>query len=90
MGYHADHDDFIQPLRGADDGHDAPITAWTWKALPKPALDRLSPRGRAWEMTRYRAYQDWLADHTIGDTFGRSAAFLVVTAEATDRWDELG
>jgi hypothetical protein len=84
MGYYADHGDFIQPLRGVDGGQDAPITAWTWKALPHPALDWLPPRGRAWEISRYRAYQDWLAGHAIGDTFGRSVAFLVVTAEATE------
>lgn len=83
MGYHANHSDFIQPLRGADGGQDAPITAWIWKALPKPVLDWLPPRGRVWEMSRYRAYQDWLAGHTIGDTFGRSAAFLAVAAEVT-------
>ena len=27
-------------------------------------------------MTRYRAYQAQLAGHTIGETFGRAAAFL--------------
>jgi hypothetical protein len=89
MGYHADHGDFIQPCRGADGG-DTPITAWTWKALPKPALDWLPPRGRAWEMSRYRAYQDRLAGHTIGETFDRTAAFLTVAAEAAERWTGSG
>jgi hypothetical protein len=90
MGYYADHDDFIQPLRDVDGRHDAPITIWTWKTLPKPALDWLPPRGRVWEMSRYQAYQDWLAGHTIGGTFGRSAAFLTVAAETTDQRSELG
>jgi hypothetical protein len=85
MGYHADHGDFIQPLRDTDGGQDAHITVWTWKALPKPALDWLPPRGRTWEMNRYRAYQDWLAGHTIGAAFGRSAAFLAAAAEVTNR-----
>ncbi len=31
-------------------------------------------------MTRYRAYQAQLADHTIGETFGRAAAYLKLTA----------
>lgn len=76
MGYHLDPADFVQPrqhLRGA--GHD-PVTAWTWRSLPEPDLSALPPRGRAWEMTRYRAYQAHLAGHTIGDTFGQAAGFL--------------
>ena len=28
------------------------------------------------EMTRYRAYQAYLAGHTVGETFGRATAFL--------------
>jgi len=31
-------------------------------------------------MTRYRAYQAQLAGHTIGETFGRAAAFLKLAA----------
>jgi hypothetical protein len=68
-------DDLIQPAGGR-------ITAWTWKPVPEPALASLPPRGQAWEMTRYRAYQAQLADRTVGDTFGRAAVFLEL---ATDR-----
>jgi hypothetical protein len=88
MGYHADHSDFIEPCRGADGAGDAPITAWTWKSLPRPALDWLPPRGQAWEMSRYRAYQDRLAGHTIGETFERTAPFLTHAAETADQWTE--
>jgi hypothetical protein len=88
MGYYADHGDFIEPCRGADGAGDAPITAWTWKALPKPALDWLPPRGRAWEMSRYQAYQDRLAGHTIGETFERAALFLTRAAGTADQWTE--
>ena len=35
---------------------------------------------RAWEMTRYRAYQAQLAGHTIGETFRQAATFLTLTA----------
>lgn len=76
MGYHADHADFIEPQPGADGTQDAPLTAWRWNSLPCPALDSLPPRGRQWETGRYRAYQDWLAGHTVGETFDRAAAFL--------------
>jgi hypothetical protein len=76
MGYYADHSDFIQPLAGADGGHDAPITDWTWKALPEPCVESLPPRGQAWEISRYLAYTDRLAGHTVGETFERAAVFL--------------
>jgi hypothetical protein len=52
------------------------ITGWTWKPVPEPALASLPPRGQAWEMTRYRAYQAYLAGHVIGETFGRATEFL--------------
>lgn len=74
MGYHVDQTDFIEPgeSRSGSDG----ITTWTWRSLPEPALASLPPRGQAWEMTRYRAYEAQLAGHTIGEVFGRATAFL--------------
>jgi len=80
MGYHLDPADFIQPEErqpGADRGG---VTAWRWRSLPEPDLGSLPPRGQAWEMTRYRAYQAQLAGHAIGQTFGRAAAFLNLAA----------
>ena len=62
-----------EPGPGAGGGH---ITGWAWKPVPEPALASMSTRGQVWEMTRYRAYQAQLAGHTIGETFGRTAAFL--------------
>jgi hypothetical protein len=35
---------------------------------------------KAWELTRYQAYQAQLADHTVGETFTRAASFLTLTA----------
>jgi hypothetical protein len=55
---------------------EADILAWTWISVPRPSLAGLLPRGQSWEMRRYRAYQDRLAGHTIGETFRRAAAFL--------------
>lgn len=77
MGYYVDHVDFIRPESGASGDGDAPITLWTWRFLPKPALDSLPPRGRKWEMARYEAYREWLAGHSIGETFSRTAGFLM-------------
>jgi len=60
------------------------ITRWTWKPAPEPVLASLPPRGQAWEMARYRAYQASLVGHTIGQTLGRAATFLTLTgANAT-------
>ena len=85
MGYHADHADFIQP--SVDEaGGDAPITEWTWRSLPEPAVATLPPRGQEWELSRYQAYQDLLADRSVGETFGRTTDFhdlVIRTVRAT-------
>jgi hypothetical protein len=81
MGYYADHADFIQAGTGPDGIGNTPITMWTWRSLPQPALDSLRPRGRSWELERYRAYQGWLARRTMKETFDRAAGFLLVAAE---------
>jgi endogenous inhibitor of DNA gyrase (YacG/DUF329 family) len=80
IGDEAGLSELIEPATagpGAGKGH---ITGWTWKPVPEPALTALSPRGCAWEMTRYQAYQAHLAGHTIGETFGRAAEFLELAA----------
>jgi hypothetical protein len=84
MGYHADHADFIEPAID-EGGRDAPITEWTWRSLPEPAVATLPPRGQEWELSRYQAYQDVLAGHSVGETFGRTADFhdLVVRTAQT-------
>lgn len=56
------------------------ITGWTWKLVPEPAVASLPPRGQAWEMTRYRAYQAQLAAHTVGEVFGPAVTFLKLAA----------
>jgi hypothetical protein len=71
MGYDARPADLVQPL---DSG--AGIAAWTWKPVPEPALGALTPRGRTWELTRYRAYQAQLAGRTVGEIFTQAVAFL--------------
>jgi hypothetical protein len=86
MGSHVGHADFIEPARGRPGHDDDVITTWWWRSLPEPTLAWLPPRGQAWEMTRYRAYQAQLAGHSIGETFGLAAAFLkLASAMATRR-----
>jgi hypothetical protein len=82
MGYYADPADFIQPREGRSARGAGPITAWAWKPLPEPALASLPPRGQEWELARYQAYQAQLCGHTMGETFGRAAAFLSLAAGA--------
>ena len=85
MGYDADPADFIQSL-DLRPGTAAPrIAAWIWRSLPEPALASLTPTGREWEMTRYRAYQAQLAVRPIGETFTRATAFLRLAAEGNSR-----
>jgi hypothetical protein len=80
IGGHADLADLIDP-GGSGHGAGGPaITGWTWQSTPEPALASLSPRGRAWETTRYQAYQAHLASRTIGETFGRATSFLKLAA----------
>jgi hypothetical protein len=84
MGYYADQADFIEPCPAqpgsgepgpGGSGEGAPITQWTWRSLPPPAVATLPPQGQEWELRRYGAYQDLLAGHTIGETFSRTTAF---------------
>lgn len=74
IGHEASLAGFIQA--GGPSANGRRITNWSWKPVPEPALASLAPRGQAWELARYRAYQAYLAGHTIGHTFGRAAEFL--------------
>jgi hypothetical protein len=66
IGGQADPAGFIEPGEACPGVGEGLITGWRWKPVPEPALASLAPRGRAWEMTRYLAYQAHLAGRTIG------------------------
>jgi len=85
MGYHVQPADFIEPTQSHLSCADGPVTAWLWRSLPEPALAWLPPGGRAWEMTRYQGYEGQLAGHSIGETFGRAAAFLKLASASAIR-----
>jgi hypothetical protein len=80
IGHEVDLAEFIEPAPPSPGADEGPVTDWTWRSVPEPALASLSPRARSWEMTRYRAYQAQLAGSTIGEIFGRAVAFLELTA----------
>jgi hypothetical protein len=56
---------------------DAPCT---WQPVPQPAVDALRSRGRAWEMSRYHAYQEFLAGRPVAETLGHAAGFVRLAA----------
>ena len=72
--------DVIRPAESEGNGDHHGISGWTWAALPKPALASLLPRGQAWELSRYQAYQARLAGERIGATFALTAEFLLLAA----------
>ena len=76
MGHYVDHVDFLDPHAGRSETGEGPITTWLWKSQQEPTLTGLSPRGQAWELGRYRAYQARLAGHAVGEVFGRAVEFL--------------
>jgi hypothetical protein len=76
IGDEADLAEFIEPADSGPDSSDGHITGWTWKPVPEPKLTSPVPRGQAWEMTRYQAYQAQLAGHAIEETFAWATAFL--------------
>src|SRR5262249_18440287 len=61
-------------------------TDWAREEAPKPETARPPPpaRRRPWERARYRAYQDCLAGHTIGDTLGLAVTFLTLTGASAE------
>jgi hypothetical protein len=49
---------------------------WWWMPVPEPPLEALPERAAHWELTRYRAYQDYLAGRRAEDVFEQATAFL--------------
>jgi hypothetical protein len=72
------HGQFIQ--RGTVSAGSGRAPDWRWTALPEPSRESLSPRGLAWEMDRYRAYESRLAGRAVVATFSCAGAFLNVVA----------
>jgi hypothetical protein len=67
---------------GRDDGAGG---GWVWRPLPEPELEALAPRARQWELSRYRAYQERLAERDIARTFARCTKFLAQAAGLVGR-----
>jgi hypothetical protein len=66
--------------RGGTGAGGGRLAGWSWRPAPEPALTSLAPRGRTWELARYRAYQEYLAGQPVGRTLGWAAEFLNLAA----------
>lgn len=78
IGYDIDRADFIRAVPGAAGQPHA--RDWIWTSLPEPTGESMTPRGLAWEMTRYGAYQSRLAGRSVVTTFRCAASFLKIVA----------
>lgn len=83
MGADTGQVDFVEPPAApagpagpAGSAGDPDLTTWRWRSAPDPPAGSPAARGKAWELTRYEAYDAHLAGRTLGEVFGRAAAFL--------------
>lgn len=77
-------EDFIYLPDGLD-GSEQLIAAWSWKRQAMPELDTPPPAGSRWEQARHEAYQDFLADRRVIETFSQVTGFLRVAAARVTR-----
>jgi hypothetical protein len=80
MGREVEQADFIRPVASGSGADDGSVASWTWRPLPQPSCESLSPDGKEWELTRYQAYRSQLAGREVGAAFSRAAAFLDLAA----------
>jgi hypothetical protein len=79
MGEDLEQAGFIKAPAATGDGE--PVTAaWRWARLPEPDLSEQAAHVQSWELTRFQAYEQWLADMTVGRVFERAAGFLNLAA----------
>ena len=82
MGHDIDHVDFVRAAARHRGSAAAKLAIWTWRRLPCPTLDAMRPRAQEWELDRYQAYQERLADRPVGEAFGLARGFLAQAAAA--------
>src|SRR5579875_1580395 len=70
---------FIEPPASVNNGV-AVTAAWRWAHRPEPPLSVLPAHMQPWVMTRYQAYEQWLADDSVGRVFQRAGGFLNLAA----------
>lgn len=70
--------EFIEPWAGGP--ANSVLAVWQWRPLPEPAMRSVSLRARDRQMSRYQAYEVYVARRSVGEVFGRAAAFLTAVA----------
>jgi hypothetical protein len=75
LGKSVEPDEFVCRAVGDDGG-----SGWVWRPLPEPGLEGLASRARQWELSRYRAYHERLADRDLARTIARCTEFLAQAA----------
>jgi hypothetical protein len=70
---------FIEPPASVGNGV-AVTAAWRWAHRPQPQLSDMPAHMQPWVMTRYQAYEQWLAGGSVGRAFQRAAGFLNLAA----------
>jgi hypothetical protein len=76
-------DGFIAAPAPASGECDSAAAAWIWNRVPERVLDSLPDEVKSWELTRFEAYQKWLAGHTVAEVFERATGFLNLAAART-------
>ncbi len=89
MGHDVDHVDFVRAASRRRGSAREQIAVWTWRRLPCPTLGVLRPPAQEWELDRYQAYQQQLADRPVGEAFGRARRFLAQAAAAAGAEPEI-
>jgi hypothetical protein len=80
LGKSVEPDEFVRSAAGGDGA-----SGWVWRPLPEPGLEGLASRARQWELSRYRAYHERLAERDIARTFARCTEFLAQAAGLVGR-----
>jgi thioesterase domain-containing protein len=75
--------EFTEPWAGGPAS--SVLAVWQWRPVPEPTMRSVSPRAREWQMSRYRAYEAYVARRSVGVVFGRAAAFLTTVAASATR-----
>jgi hypothetical protein len=78
MGADLQQAGFIEPPAEADT--ETVTAAWRWAHLPEPDLSEQPAHMQPWELTRFQAYEQWLAGTAVGRVFDRAAGFLNLAA----------
>jgi hypothetical protein len=65
---------------GWPSGEEGLVTTWAWPPAARPAGVSLPPDGQLWELSRYHAYQEFVAGRSVGKVSRLAVDFLARAA----------